>query len=105
MANVPRRSSFVVHSVPPMNRILPVLFSLVATTGFAIEEPSPEWIAAGEKRRHEIPLGGDFKPDPKIPAFVAVGHGARIIVSKDDGRTWKQTFFGYPGADHGGWAT
>ena len=68
-------------------------------------QPPADWVAAGEKRRDEIPLGGDFKPDPKVPAFVAVGHGARIVVSKDDGKTWTQAFFGYPGADHGGWAT
>jgi hypothetical protein len=31
-----------------------------------------------------------LKPDPKVPAFVVVGHGARIIVSKDDGKTWQE---------------
>jgi hypothetical protein len=51
------------------------------------------------------PAWGDFKPDPKVPVFVAVGHGARIVLSRDDGQTWKQVFWGYPGADHGGWAT
>jgi hypothetical protein len=79
-----------------------LIVSMAAATGitvFAAEDP------AGEKRREEIPLGGDFKPDPKVPAFVVVGHGGRIIVSKDDGKTWKQTFFGHPGADHGVWAT
>jgi hypothetical protein len=59
----------------------------------------------GEKRRAEIPLGGDFNPNPKEPAFVVVGHGGRIIVSRDDGKSWTQTFFGYPSGDHGGWAT
>jgi photosystem II stability/assembly factor-like uncharacterized protein len=66
---------------------------------------SPEVIAAGEKRREEVPLGGDFKPNPKAPAFVVCGHGGRIITSKDDGKTWQQTFFGSPGHDHGVWAT
>jgi hypothetical protein len=66
---------------------------------------SAEESPVAEKRREEIPLGGDFKPDPKVPAFVVVGHGGRIIVSKDDGKTWTQAFFGYPGADHGPWAT
>lgn len=36
---------------------------------------------------------------------MVVGHGARIIVSKDDGKTWQQTSFAAPGADHGPWAT
>ncbi len=60
---------------------------------------------AAEQKRLAIPLGGDFKPEPKVPAFVVVGHGGRIIVSKDDGQNWTQAFFGHPGADHGPWAT
>jgi hypothetical protein len=94
----------------------PLLYSITLTTvmkllqsaiilfaAFAAPAAAPD--VAGEKRRAEIPLGGDFQPDPKVPAFVVVGHGGRIIVSKDDGQTWKQTFFGAPGADHGVWAT
>ncbi|MGZ0168920.1 MAG: hypothetical protein ACKVHE_05155 [Planctomycetales bacterium] len=67
-------------------------------------EPPAGFVQAGEQRRKEIPLGGDFKPDPKVPVFVAVGHGARIILSRDDGQAWKQVFWGYPGSDHGIWA-
>jgi photosystem II stability/assembly factor-like uncharacterized protein len=74
--------------------------ALFALTTFAAEE-SP----ADVKIRADIPLGGGFKLNPKVPAFVVVGHGARIIVSKDDGKTWQQTFFAAPGADHGAWAT
>src|SRR6185437_2634746 len=84
--------------------LIPLLIAYLTPLSFAADEPPAEWIAAGEKRRDAIPLGGDFKPQAKAPAFVAVGHGARIIVSKDDGKTWTQAFFGYPGADHGGWA-
>ena len=86
-----------------MNRIFALVVTLFATTGLAAEPA--EWVDAGEKRRDQIPLGGDFKPDPKVPVLVAVGHGARIVLSRDDGKTWKQVFLGYPGADHGGWAT
>jgi len=90
-----------------MPRILPLLFTLLTTTSFAAEivKPPQEWIDAGEKRRDQIPLGGNFKPDPKVPVFVAIGAGARILMSRDDGNTWKQVFWGYPGSDHGGWAT
>lgn len=84
--------------------LLPLLAALSFTTPAPAAE-SPELVAAGEKRREEIPLGGDFKPNSKAPAFCVVGHGGRIIVSKDDGKTWTQTFFGSPGADHGVWAT
>lgn len=66
---------------------------------------SPEAVAAAASRRAEIPFGGDFQPEPKVPAFVVVGHGGRILVSKDDGQTWTQAFFAAPGADHGPWAT
>jgi hypothetical protein len=66
---------------------------------------SPEAVAAAEQRREAIPLGGDFNPNPKAPAFVVAGHGGRILVSKDDGKTWSQSFYGAPGADHGVWAT
>ncbi|MBX7207950.1 MAG: hypothetical protein K1X78_06560 [Verrucomicrobiaceae bacterium] len=79
-------------------------FFIVAASLLHAGEP-PDSVAAAEKRREEIPLGGDFNPNPKVPAFVVVGHGGRIIMSKDDGKTWTQTFFGKPGADHGVWAT
>ncbi|MBL8827816.1 MAG: exo-alpha-sialidase [Planctomycetaceae bacterium] len=72
-----------------------------ATVNAFAAEDSP----ADAKIRNAIPLGGDFQPNPKVGAFVVVGHGARIIVSKDDGQTWKQAFFAAPGADHGPWAT
>lgn len=73
---------------------------------------TPEQLAAREAkravddaRRLEIPLGGDFKPDPKEPVLVAVGHGMNIVMSRDDGKTWKQVFFGAPAGDHGYWAS
>ena len=83
-----------------MKLILSTLLLLTALVTRAAEADP-----AAEQKRLAIPLGGDFQPDPKVPAFVVVGHGGRIIVSKDDGQTWKQTFFGAPGADHGIWAT
>ncbi len=63
------------------------------------------FVEAALARRKEIPLGGDFKPDPKSPVFVAVGHGGRILLSRDDGQTWKQVFWGFAGSDHSPWAT
>lgn len=74
--------------------------ALISFATFAAEESADD-----VKIRQSIPLGGDFKPQPKVGAFVVVGHGGRIIVSKDDGVTWKQAFFAAPGADHGPWAT
>ncbi len=82
------------------SRILTLAFILLAATVVVAEE-----IPEDAKIRDTIPLGGDFQPNPKVGAFVVVGHVARIIVSKDDGQTWKQAFFAAPGADHGPWAT
>ena len=79
------------------------IFLAIAPLANAADLP-PEFVAGAEKRRSEIPLGGDFKPDPKVPVFVAVGHGGRILLSRDDGKTWSQGFWGYPGSDHGMWA-
>ncbi|MFN9367795.1 MAG: hypothetical protein ACK6CT_03365, partial [Planctomycetia bacterium] len=80
---------------------LPILLvcAIFSFTAFAAEE-SPD----DAKIRASIPLGGDFKPNPKVGAFVVVAHGARIITSKYDGKTWKQPFFAAPGADQGPWA-
>ena len=81
------------------------VFCLALLPKLVVAAESPADIAAGEKRRAEIPLGGDFKPNPQVPAFVVCGHGGRILLSKDDGLTWTQTFFAQPAGDHGVWAT
>ena len=70
----------------------------------AADDP-PEFVAAAMRRHAEIPLGGDFRPNPISPVCVAVGHGGRILLSRDDGKTWTQVFWGHPGSDHGPWAT
>lgn len=80
------------------------LLAAMAHPVAAAEVPA-EFQAAADRRRAEIPLGGDFEPDPLEPALVAVGHGGRILLSRDDGRHWKQVFWGHPGSDHGPWAT
>jgi len=85
------------------------LFSLAVLTlalnvATAAKVP-PEFAAAAEKARAKIPLGGNFKPDAKQPVFVAVGHGGRILLSRDDGKSWKQVYFGHLGSDHSPWAT
>jgi photosystem II stability/assembly factor-like uncharacterized protein len=80
------------------------LLQFAAVNLLAADVP-PEFVEAGLGRRKEIPLGGDFRPDPRSPVFVAVGHGGRIVLSRDDGKTWKQVFWGHAGSDHGPWAT
>lgn len=78
-------------------------YLLAASTVQAADLP-PEVEAASEKVRKSIPLGGDFQPKPERPAFVAVGHGARVLLSTDDGQTWTESFYGFPGSDHSAWA-
>lgn len=97
-----RIRQFAWHCLPCL--FLLAQFAVTVSSAPAADEPA-EFVAAALKRRAEIPLGGDFKPDPKSSVFVAVGHGGRILLSRDDGRTWKQVFWGHPGSDHGPWAT
>ncbi len=61
--------------------------------------------AKEDVRRKEIPLGGDFKPNPKDPVIVAADMGLRIVMSRDDGKTWNEVFFGFPAHDHSAFAT
>ena len=54
--------------------------------------------------RADIPFGGDFEPKMEEPVFaVASKQGARVLVSRDDGKTWEQTFLGTPSLEDGGW--
>jgi hypothetical protein len=92
--------------MPPfLVRGLVSVLCLLSAGSLMAADPPPGFEAAALKRRAEIPRGGDFQPDPRSPVFVAVGHGGRILLSRDDGRTWQQVFWGFPGSDHGPWAT
>ena len=54
--------------------------------------------------RGDIPFGGELNPKMEEPVFaVACKQGGRILVSRDDGRTWKQTFLGTDSLEDGGW--
>ena len=68
-------------------------------------ELPPDFVKAANDARAAIPLGGNFRPNREVPVFVAVGHGGRILLSRDDGKSWTQVYFGHLGSDHGPWAT
>lgn len=92
----------------PMKAFCHIALFLLTVPWFpapAADKLPPEFVAAAEKARADVPLGGDFQPDPKQPVFVAVGHEGRILLSRDDGKSWKQVFFGHLGSDHSPWAT
>lgn len=70
----------------------------------ALAKDTPEEAARQEKFRAEIPLGGNFQPQPEEGIFVAAGHSMNIVASRDDGKTWEPVFYGFPCGDHGRWA-
>ena len=78
--------------------VLALLFALltIAWSAWAQKELAPI--------REDIPLGGALDPKMEEPVFaVASKQGARVLVSRDDGKTWKQTFLGTESLEDGGW--
>ena len=67
-------------------------------------QDTPEQLALSAKIREAIPLGGDFTPKPEVGVLIAAGHCMNVVMSRDDGKTWKQVFYAAPGGDHGLWA-
>lgn len=54
--------------------------------------------------REDIPHGVRLTPRMEEPVFaVCSKQGMRILVSRDDGKTWKQTFLGTDSVEDGGW--
>lgn len=54
--------------------------------------------------RTDIPLGGSLMPKQEEPVFaVCSKQGMRILVSRDDGKTWKQSFLATDSVEDGGW--
>lgn len=54
--------------------------------------------------REDIPYGRTLNPRMEEPVFaVCSKQGMRILVSRDDGKTWKQTFLGTDSLEDGGW--
>ena len=83
---------------------------LIITAFFAVlnlpvsAKESPEEKAKNEEIRASLPLGGNFSPKKEEGIFMAAGHGMNIVVSRDDGKTWTQSFYGRPCGDHGYWS-
>ena len=49
-------------------------------------------------------MGGNLAPRQEEPVFaVCSKQGMRVLVSRDDGKTWKQTFLATDSREDGGW--
>jgi len=81
------------------------LILLLCLTGSSLlaTDADPARNQAELDARERVPAGGDFAPDPQVPALVAVGVGGRILFSNDDGVSWEPVFFGAPTTSHGYW--
>lgn len=76
--------------------LLALLILSAATATFAQKKHAPV--------RTDIPYGTQLSPREEEPVFaVCSKQGMRILVSRDDGRTWKQTFLGTDSLEDGGW--
>ena len=54
--------------------------------------------------REDIPYGAQLDPKIEEPVFaVCSKQGMRVLVSRDDGKTWQQTFLGTDSLEDGGW--
>ena len=54
--------------------------------------------------RTDIPMGGNLSPKQEEPVFaICSKQGMRVLVSRDDGKNWKQTFLATESREDGGW--
>lgn len=54
--------------------------------------------------RTDLPRGGKLSPRQEEAVFaVASKQGMRMLVSRDDGKSWKETFLATPSKEDGGW--
>ena len=77
------------------------LASLASISASAAEPPNPL-----APTPDNIPLGGTYSPKPEQGVFATASSGGRILVSRDDGKTWQETLLATsdPGdGDHGPW--
>jgi hypothetical protein len=56
--------------------------------------PMSFWAAEPKRERPEplidIPLRSGLEPRPEVPVFAVASSGLRVLISKDDGKTWRQ---------------
>lgn len=76
--------------------IIACLILLLAATAHGQKQHAPV--------RSDIPYGQKLNPQAEEPVFaVCSKQGMRVLVSRDDGKTWRQTFLGTDSLEDGGW--
>ena len=77
---------------------------ILAGTLFAFSNPTLAQNKKFAPVRTDIPMRGNLSPRQEEPVFaVCSKQGMRILVSRDDGKTWKQTFLATDSREDGGW--
>lgn len=81
--------------MPPFRTTLALVFLSASLFAESKKSETPD----------DIPLGGRFDPRQEEGVFVTASSGGRILVSRDDGRTWEETLFVTTegDGDHGPW--
>jgi photosystem II stability/assembly factor-like uncharacterized protein len=89
----------------PLSPALAVVSILaVLSSSVWAADPKPK---SKPKREHpkpliDVPLRGDLKPKAEVPVFAVASSGLRVLTSKDDGKTWKQSLLLSDNAGDGG---
>ncbi len=86
---------------------LPFRFALVLILQYTLCHGAPDKArmeSEAKAWRNTIPLNPGLQSNPQEPILVAVAHGGRILVSRDDGQSWEQVFYVAPGSDHSPWS-
>jgi photosystem II stability/assembly factor-like uncharacterized protein len=92
----------MMHLHPLSRRLLPA-FAIVFVLGIL----PASWAADKPKRSHpkplfDVPLRSGLDPQPEVPVFAVASSGLRVLISRDDGRTWNQTLLVSDKAGDGG---
>ncbi len=86
--------------------VSPLLSSALAIVWIIATLPV-SWGADKPQRTHpkpliDIPLRSRLGPKPEVPLFAVASSGLRVLISKDDGKTWKQSLLLSDDAGDGG---
>ena len=83
------------------NQLCCSLLAIFTLSGLSNRAPAQKKLAP---IREDIPYSRPLNPQMQSPVFaVCSKQGMRILISRDDGQAWKQTFLGTDSLEDGGW--